>query len=161
MGEEYPQSRSDLLARVAAARTKLDAFIATLTETQINAPEPDGDWSIKDHLYHLGAWERKVLAHTRGESIPVALGIDQATWDRDEIDEINAAIQARSCGLPVCEMLAYFEQAHRDLLAAITRFPEADLVKPGYPDEPDGAPMVAYIAGNTYKHFAEHLGYMR
>ena len=40
-------------------------------------------------------------------------------------------------------------------------FPEEDLGKPGYPDEPESDPMANYIAGNTYEHDREHLGYIR
>ena len=168
MSCEYPQSRGELLARVAAGRAELDAFIAGLSAALIDAPYPGGDWSVKDHLYHLGAWERKVLAQMHGESIPAALGIDQETWDSDEINAINAAIYAQGRDLPTTEALASFHAAHETLLAALEVYPEADYGKPGYPVadviDPDGTesgPMVAYIAGNTYEHYAEHLDYIK
>lgn len=161
MSVEYPKTRADLLARVDAAWSELDAYVAGLSDDQLVAPGPDGGWSVADHLHHLGAWKRKVLAQLRGESIPAALGIDQATWDGDDIDAINGAIMARGRAVPLPGRLASFRQAHADLRAAIERYPEADYGRPAYPDLAESGPMVADIAGNTYEHDPEHLGYIR
>ena len=169
MADEYPTTRADLLARVQDSRAELDSFIGGLSAEQLGAPGPAGGWSVKDHLYHLAVWERKALAQMRGLSIPAALGIDPAVWDRDDIDEINAAIQAQSRDLPLPEALAFCQKAHHDLLIELDRYPESEYGKPGYPaaddaQDPDGGtnrPMIAYIAGNTYEHYPEHLGYIR
>jgi hypothetical protein len=161
MSSEYPQTKMDLLARVNAAMAELDGVLAPLSEERLSRPGADGGWSIKDHLYHLGTWRRKQAAQMRGESMTKAIGVDQATWESDDIDAINAAIEGQSQALTASETLAYFGQAHADILAAIADFPEEDLGKPGYPDEPESDPMANYIAGNTYAHDEEHLGYIR
>jgi uncharacterized protein (TIGR03083 family) len=160
MSNDHPNSRADLLSRIAAGRAELDAYIAGLSEAQIGAAGPCDDWSIKDHLYHLGGWEGKLLAQLRGEPIPAALEIDQATWEGEDIDAINAALRGRGRDLPVADALARYEQSHQRLLAELHRYPEAAYARPGYPDLPDSAPMIGYIAGNTYEHYREHLGYI-
>lgn len=161
MDGDYPRTRLDLLARINGAMAELDGTIAPLSDARLAAPGPGGDWSIADHLYHLGAWRRKVIAQMQGGDIPAALGIERALWDDDEIDAINAAIHQQGAALTASEALASFRDAHRVLLTALADFPEADFGRPGYPDQPDGGPMVAYIAGNSYEHDAEHLGYIR
>ena len=169
MSEEFTITRAELLAGVRTGRAELDNFVAGLRDEQLTAPGPGGDWSIKEHLYHLAAWERKVLAQMHDMSIPAALGIDQAIWDRDDLDELNAAIAAQGRDLPLAETLAFCRHTHQTLLAAIERYPESDYNKPGYPPaadghDPDGAaggPMVGYIIGNTYAHYEEHLGYIK
>jgi len=161
MSSEAPQTKVDLLARVNDAMAELDGILAPLSEERLARPGADGGWSIKDHLYHLGTWRRKQIAQMRGESIPAAIGVSQAIWDGDEIDAINAAIEAQSQAMAAPEALAYFRQAHAEMLAAIGDFPEEDLGKPGYADDPESGPMVGYIAGNTYEHDEEHLGYIR
>jgi hypothetical protein len=162
MSSEYPQTKLDLLARINTAMAELDGYLAPLSDERLSRPGPDGGWSIKDHLYHLGTWRRKQIAQLRGESIPAAIGVEQATWDSDEIDAINAAIERQSRALTAPEALAYFRQAHADILAALADFPEERLTDPGYPDDPESKGMVIeYIAGNTYEHDEEHLGYIR
>lgn len=161
MSSEYPQTKLDLLARINSAMAELDGFLAPLSDERLSRPGPDGGWSIKDHIYHLGTWRRKQIAQMRGESPNEAAGVDQATWESDDIDAINAVIQAQGDGLSAAEALAHFHQAHNDILAAIADFPEEDFCKPGYPEAPESDPMVNYIAGNTYAHDEEHLGYIR
>jgi hypothetical protein len=161
MSSEYPQTKMDLLARVNASMAELDGVLAPLSDERLSGAGADGGWSIKDHLYHLGTWRRKQIAQMRGESIPAAIGVDQATWDGDEIDAINAAIEGQSQAMSAPEALAYFRQAHSDILTAIGDFPEEGLAGPGYADDPESGPMVNYIAGNTYEHDEEHLGYIR
>jgi hypothetical protein len=162
MSSEYPQTKMDLLARVNAAMAELEGMIAPLSDKRLSRPGADGGWSIKDHLYHLGTWRRKQAAQMRGEPVAEAIGIDQATWDSDDIDAINAAIAAQGRALSGSEAVAYFRQAHETILATIADFPEERLTAPGYPDDPENKAMVVeYVAGNTYEHDAEHLGYIR
>jgi hypothetical protein len=161
MSSESPQTTLDLLARVNDAMAELDGVLAPLSDERLSRPGADGGWSIKDHIYHLGAWRRKLIAQLRGEAIPAALGVDQATWDSDDVDAINAVIQEQGAALTASEALDSFHRAHADILAAIGDFPEEAFASPGYPDDPESGPMVGYIAGNTYEHDAEHLGYIR
>jgi hypothetical protein len=161
MSSEYPQTKLDLLARINAAMAELDGFLAPLSDERLSRPGPDGGWSIKDHLYHLGTWRRKQIAQMRGESPHEAVGVDRATWDSDDIDAINAIIERQGKALSAPEALSSFRQAHAAILAAIADYPEEDFAKPGYPDSPESDPMVNYIAGNTYEHDQEHLGYIR
>jgi hypothetical protein len=161
MSSGIPQTKMGLLARVNDAMAELDGVLAPLSDERLSRSGADGGWSIKDHIYHLGTWRRKQIAQMRGESIPAAIGVDQATWDSDDEDAINAAIQQQSDALTAQEALAYFRRAHADSLAAIGDFPDEDFARPGYAEYPESEPMINYIAGNTYEHDEEHLGYIR
>ena len=87
--------------------------------------------------------------------------VDEATYLRST-DAINEVVYERNKGRSAPDVLADFRQAHQDVLAALGGLTEADLLRtyshyqPDEPGEDSGAPIVRWIAGNTYEHYDEH-----
>ena len=84
-----PKSKAELLMRIRVARSELDLTVAGLDEAALAAPGPEG-WSVKDHLAHLAAWARKVLANMDGRTGPEVLGVPADVYKRGDWIEINA-----------------------------------------------------------------------
>jgi uncharacterized damage-inducible protein DinB len=154
-----PRSTRELTDRILAARSELKQVFSGLSEAQMIQPGADGGWSVKDHLAHLAAWERGIVALLNRQPRWPAMGLDEETVDRSEEDEINAMLDQLNRGRALADVLADFEQAHRDMLAVLERLSFDDLLKP-YSDYDPGVdsrnPVLGSITGNTCDHYTEH-----
>lgn len=168
-GSDERISKAELLAKINQSRARLEASLGQLSESQLTQPGPEG-WSIKDHLAHLAAWELGMAELlNRGDRFAAmqveevfALGNDQ---NKNYTDEINALIYQHHAGQPYAQVLAEFQDAHRQMLAALNVLSDADLYR-NYADyTPDGegpqAPVINWIIGNTAEHYDEHTQYIQ
>ena len=51
--------KGELLDRLAEERANLLRAIEGLEEGEMNLPGAEGEWSVKDLLGHIAAWERE------------------------------------------------------------------------------------------------------
>jgi uncharacterized protein (TIGR03083 family) len=118
-------------------------------------------WTVKDHLVHVGAWEHSLLALVEGHDRLSAMGLSEAL---EEIDSINEAIRKLHESDTPEEALGYFRDSHAQLVAALGKLSEADFQKPYshfQPSDPDEKrPVIGWVAGNTYEHYAEHISWI-
>jgi len=157
---DSPTNLPELLERIDQAWSDLQASIADLSEEQLNIPD-EGGWSIKDNLAHLSTWENYMLRHhLEGQPDREVMGVDEATWAAGE-DAINAAIQKRSSTKTATQVLAEARHAHEEVLQILRTTPFADLLKPHYTDDPEQNPVLNWVIGNTYHHYAEHGAYIQ
>lgn len=162
-----PRDMSGLLDRIQQSRSALKQTYAHLSEAQMIAPGADGGWSVKDHLAHLTTWEAGIAALLRREPRWAAMGLDDAIVRQNDEAGVNAIIDRHNKDRALPDVVASFEQVHRDLLAVLGQLTFDDLLKTySYyqPDEPgvdSGRPILAWIAGNTYEHYAEHESWIR
>ena len=143
-----PHSKAELLARIRTARAELDRTLAGLDAAALSAPGPEG-WAVKDHLAHLAAWGRKVLANMDGRKGPQVLGVPEDVYQRGDWVEINEFVRAPDKDRPAAEILDEYRRVHATLLQRIGALPEAELF--GADDS-----LRNNIAGNTYAHDEEH-----
>jgi hypothetical protein len=61
------ETKNELLSAIAADRARLEAVTAPLPGRELTTPGREG-WSVKDHLAHIAAWERMIVAHLRDGS---------------------------------------------------------------------------------------------
>jgi len=92
-----------------------------------------------------------------------ALGVDQATYAAG-FEAVNAAIHAHNRNRMLPDVLAGLTIGHRSLLDVLGRQSEDDLFRKTYArylpagaDDPDTFPMAAWVIGNTYGHYDEHV----
>ncbi len=160
--QPLPKDKAELIERIRRSRSALEATIGRLSDAQLVAPRPPDGWAVKDHLLHIAAWERSLEALLQGRPRYAAMNVDEQTYLRSE-DALNALIYRQNKERPLSEALADFEQVHKDLLAVLT---DADLLKtysdyqPDEPGEDSGAPIIGWIAGNSYEHYAEHQAWV-
>ena len=145
------------MARVEAGWKQLVELVNQVEDAAgLNKVGADG-WTVKDHLAHVAAWEHSLLALLEGRDRAGAMGLNEPL---EEIDSINEAIRKLHAGDTGDEALGYFRDSHAQLMAAIAKLDDADLEKPYshyQPSEPDEKrPVVGWVAGNTYEHYAEH-----
>ncbi len=158
-------TRPGLLARIGERWLQLEAIVASFPADRRESPGPDG-WSLKDHVAHVTAWERSLLALLRGEDRAAAVGLDRAFYDAHETDIlVNAAIRDLHLADPFDSALEDFAATHREVLALLDGLDDSALSLPYSHYQPEDLPynerpVIGWIAGNTFEHFEEHTGWL-
>lgn len=151
-----PTTKVQLLNEAAEAREKLLAVIRPLTPEQKTRPIA-GEWSVKDILAHLIAWNRMMFdwieAGKRGETPAVpAQGFN---WG--QLPALNQQIYELHRERPLVEIEAEFLEVDRQARALIEATDEADIFKPGLYPWMNKNMLVAYFHANLGAHYAWSL----
>src|SRR5439155_24088674 len=114
-----PRTVEELLDRVQIDWAALEYAVASLTTAQLVSPGPEG-WSVKDHLMHIGDWEKAVTAVLRGRPQYEGFGLSEATYVAlgDDIDGLNDILYRLSQAVSIEGVHARRRRAHADPLAA-------------------------------------------
>ncbi len=159
-------TKDELLERIRAKRKELALTIVELDEAELEAFNEDG-WTVKDQLAHLATWERGIAFLLQKRPRYAGMGLDKATWRDLTMDEINAIIHRHYQDADLEDVLAYYQEAHDELKAAINALDEEELYQlyayfqPDEPGQDSGRPIIDWIIGNTYDHYEGHLEIIR
>jgi uncharacterized damage-inducible protein DinB len=107
--------REELLTRFHATRRELLEAIAGLDPGHLTEPTIDG-WSVKDHLFHLAAWDG-----IRAEEVERISAGHDSTWrmTRDQDAAFNTLIHALHRDLGIEQAFWELARSRERLLAAI------------------------------------------
>ncbi|MFI5282333.1 MAG: ClbS/DfsB family four-helix bundle protein [Candidatus Dormibacterales bacterium] len=154
-----------LLARIDSSWAELSQLADGLGPGGLTVAGPDG-WAVKDHLSHVAAWERWLIALLERRDRKEAMGLPSGF--KDSTDEINAELWALSKDTTGAQAFADFRDTHAQLMSVLGRMSDADLELPYTHYEPRAAedpaaagPVTEWVAANTYDHYAEHIGWIR
>lgn len=149
---------------LAALREQLDRWeelLATLSEEQITAPHFDFDWSIKDVIAHLWAWQQISSARMEAGVLDqepqypkwiTELGED---WE-DDADRVNALTFETSHAKPWPEVYQNWRSGFLRFLELGNEISERDLLDGDRYPWLKGYPL-AFILVASYDHHQEHL----
>jgi uncharacterized protein (TIGR03083 family) len=144
-------TKSKLLIAIRAERKALEEVLAALTHDQMLQPSASGEWTVKDALAHISAWERRMLSwigsHLRGEAPDVPL-----PWD---VERMNAETYAQVKDRPLAEVLEEFHRSYREALTLAESLSEEQL-QTAYTDTWPMGPLWLGVAANTDWHYKEH-----
>jgi uncharacterized protein (TIGR03083 family) len=161
------QTKDQLLATLRAERARWDALLAEVGEERLTVPGVAGDWSVKDLLGHLAAYQRYWGAQARGATTGVP-PTPRDLFDTDAVperyateDEQNAAIHALYAPLPPAAVLAKWREASDLLTDSVAALTEEDVITPGRFAWAGDRPLAEAMAGDTYRHAAEHAADVR
>lgn len=155
MEDDIPRDKDDLLRRIAASWGALAAIIAPLSETEMTA-RPGGQWSVKDNLAHLAAWEGRAIALlTRGQTMRESFGLPPDTPEGEDTSHINGILWERHKDDSLPEVLEWWRGTHAALLRALAPFTHRQLSEP-YSGTTEGEPLGGVVMGNTVGHYPEH-----
>jgi uncharacterized protein (TIGR03083 family) len=163
MSDTDAMSKAELLTRLQNGWNELNAYLKTLTEAQLTTPADAAGWTIKDHVIHLAIWEDGINALLQHRSRREAMGIDAQTWNSRSVDKMNAIIQQRHKDMPLSQVMDTLRDVHQRLVQQLQVLPEEDLKRPYRDFQPESTsdkPVIGWIMGNTYEHYAEHLPWM-
>jgi hypothetical protein len=154
MDEQAEQiSRSELLEAIRTEHNRLEVTLAQLDEAQMIRPGVVGDWSVKDILAHIVAWEQRMVRWV-GEALQGKLPADPDNWD--QVHALNAQIYQENRDRSLADVLEEFPRSYQEALHVAETTGEKDLLDPGRFAWREGKPLWKVVAANTCWHYREH-----
>jgi hypothetical protein len=154
---EGQMDKAKILDEMRTKYATLEDILAPLDETQMTTEGVNGDWSIKDVLAHITAWQNRLLvwlhAATQNED-PTISGPDTL----EEMDRLNEQFYKENKSRPLDDVLTGFRTTYLQIVDEVQVLNEEDLTDPHRFSWMKGNPLWYVIAGDTYKHYQEHTG---
>jgi hypothetical protein len=146
--------KQQILNKLEHAWVAFKGVCTGLTDEQLVEPGVTGDWSVKDILAHLSAWERLFLdwysagvQGTASAESPVGMG-------KKAIDSLNQQIYDQNQSLSLDDVLAEFRASHEQIMIIIGAIPESDMFAHSHFAWTGRLTLADYITGNTCNHYA-------
>jgi hypothetical protein len=136
-------------------------FLTNLSEEQITAPLVPSEWTMKDVVAHMWAWQQASVAraeaalHDREPEYPEWWRLMGPNPDED-VDRTNAWIYESNRDKPWSSVYADWKAQFQRYLELTRRVPEKDLLEPGRYAWMGTYALVASPMG-SFDHHEEHL----
>ncbi len=148
--------RSELLAELDLEWANIERICAGLSQAKMIAPGVEGEWSVKDILCHLSAWEKYLLDRLgmvmtgQPPRYPV-----MKSWD--DVHRFNGQVYAENKDRPLTSVIIEFRSLYRAVMTVIEALSDEQLNQPySYDFQDDGLTLLQLIRANTYEHYREH-----
>ncbi len=158
-------NKLQLLETMRAERRRWEEALAEVPPGRFVEPTMHGGWSVKDTIGHVAYYERWL---TNWLEDAVRGRVTVATHrDVLDVDERNALIYAENKDRPLSDILAEARRVHEQLYQLVKTLPEEDLFdsyrfeRYVVPFWGRSLPLWECIAGDSYKHYAEHVANLR
>ncbi len=136
----------------------LDAIDGIPNESFLT-PGVIGEWSIKDLIAHLCAWEAELVKLLW--QITQAQKPSTAHFTQNSVDETNASWQQLFKDRLLEKVLADFEAVRKQTTRRIEAFSDEDLNDPQRYSWQKQTPLWEWIANDSYLHETEHAEQIR
>jgi hypothetical protein len=150
-------AKIELLSDIDKEWAKIERICAGLSEEEMIAPGVQGEWSVKDILCHISAWEKYFLDRLgyvmsgKHPLYPV-----MTSWD--DVHRFNAQVYVDNKDRPLSSVIIEFRSLYRGVMTVLESLDEEMLNKPYSYDFPDdGLTVLQLIRANTVEHYREHF----
>ena len=151
-----PTNKAELLAQMQSGYASFVALLAPLSTEQKSVEHVSGEWTIKDILVHLAAWQTRVSLRLEGIARQEEAQFELIDTD-EKMNAFNDAIFAANRARPLDEVEAEFHASVERLRANVEKAQERDLFEAGrFAWLKDGL-LWQSVAGNTFEHYDEHM----
>ena len=142
--------KTRLIQLLDLSRSFQQQLIADLDPVERNADGTWENWSVKDELAHVIAWQLNSLARI------AALLHAEPVPDFSDYETINQAIYHTNHDRTLAEIAAEGDRAHGDFVALIQSLSEEDLTRPAPFSGQEPRSLAAQIMGNGFEHPVVH-----
>jgi hypothetical protein len=153
--------KAEFLDTMRWERERWEALLAEVGEPRMEQPGVSGDWSVRDIVAHVIAYERGLVewleAASRGESVTFPV------LDHPDVDRRNAAILRENEGRSLEDILLESRRVFERLLQVVQALSEEELVdaertewyvKPRWGE---ARALWKCIADDSYQHYHQHM----
>jgi hypothetical protein len=153
--EESP-IKKELLAEIEREWAHVERMCASLSDEEMVTPAAEGQWSVKDTLCHISAWEKYLL-----DRLSYALTGQPphypAMFNWDDVHRFNARVYAENKDRPLNSAIIEFRSLYRGVMTVLESMDDGQLGQPYSYDFPeDKLNLVQLIRANTFEHYREH-----
>ncbi len=152
-------NKKEIVQALQDGREKFLEAISGLSEAQMLEPGVAGEWSVKDILVHLSLWEAeliKLLWELKGGQKPT-----YPTLTNQDVERLNEQWYRENKDRPLERVMADFLAVRKQTIRQVQSFREKDLTDPQRYPALGGKPLEEWIAGDSYRHEAEHEAQVR
>lgn len=120
-----------------------------------------GEWSVKDIIAHITAWERRLLGWLAQAKRREAPTFPEPGYTGADVDELNDRDYRDDRERPAADILADFRAIHAEVMTCVESFPEEELFELHRLKDIWREPPLNFIIYNTYDHYHEHAQNIR
>jgi len=156
MNNDYnPPNKSALLGAIQKERANFESQLAGLSPSQKETKGVEAEWSIKDIMAHITAWERLAQDRLSAAITDEELMIPVIEGD-DFVDVYNAHVYNTHKDMPLGEVENEFQASYLDFLAQIESLDDAFLSGKLPFDWAGDLTAQVLISANSHWHYLEH-----
>jgi hypothetical protein len=148
--------KSELLAEMEQEWANIERICAGLSEAEMITPGVEGEWSVKDILCHLSAWEKYLLDRLgmvmtgQPPMYPI-----MTSWD--DVHRFNAQVYAENKDRPLTSVIIEFRNLYQGVVTVVEALSDQQFTQPYTYDFPnDALTLLQLIRANIYEHYREH-----
>jgi len=156
--------KAQLLTTLRQEFERWDELLSGMSEAQATSPLPSDNWSMKDVMAHLWAWQQRTIARLEASLNDREPEFPRWPAELDpeieaEPDELNAWIYARYRDRPWSSVHEDWRAGFLRLLEMAELIPEGDLLDPARYSWLEGHSL-AFILRASCEHHEEHRGWL-
>jgi uncharacterized protein (TIGR03083 family) len=136
--------KAELLERVRAAHGEMERALEGLSEEDATRAGLNPNWSVRDALAHVVAWE--IEGANAIEGIRAGTYVPRP-FDHETIDLFNEQAVSERRGRTFAEVRAEFDRAHRRMTGVLEALPD---------EVEERTPVYKFAEGVTFKHLSHH-----
>lgn len=149
-------TKKELLAELDNEWANIERICAGLGEADMVAPGMEGEWSVKDILCHLSAWE-KYLLDRLGYVLTGQRPLYPPMSSWDDVHRFNAQVYAENKDRPLRSAIIEFRSLYRGVMTVLESLETEQLSQLYTYDFPDdNLTLLRLIRANTCEHYREH-----
>jgi len=162
---ERPENKEQLLGMLHDVFNRWEEQLAGTPEAQLTDPSLPGNWSVKDVMAHLWAWQQRTLARTEA-----ALHDAEPQYPKwpdtlppdpdDDVDQANDWIYKTNRDKPWPAVYSDWRGQFLRILDLSEQLSQNDLFDPARYTWMGGYPLAASYFG-SYDHHKEHIEKLR
>jgi hypothetical protein len=149
--------KAALLDKIRTREAEFESVLALLSEAEMITTGVNGEWSIKDVLAHMTAWQKRTIIRLQAAAEgrePTMTPIS----NEEEMNALNEQFYQENKARLLSDVLADWRATHLRMLEAVQVLSDEDLNDPHKFAWNDGNALWQYVAGDTYEHIDEHSG---
>jgi hypothetical protein len=151
------KSKAKLLDAIRVHHQKLEEVMAGVPEDAALKPRTVGEWSVKDTIAHVTAWEKYLLKWYQDGAADKKFKLPD--WRvKGTLRDINQKIFEANLNRSLDDVMADFKATYQKILATIGSIPEEDIFARGRYAWTGERTLYNYIQANTVRHYSDHAG---
>jgi hypothetical protein len=147
------KSKAELSRDIQVERRQLEKTIAGLAKEDMLQPGVVEEWSVKDVLAHLVAWEQLYLSW-------YACGLEgkipdfrPAEINKKSMDALNLQIYTQYRETPMEDVLSNFGKSYQQIQTVVSTVTDEELFTPGRYPWTGRWTLADFLAANTCNHY--------
>jgi hypothetical protein len=147
-------TKDEIITALDDTRRDFLSAISGLTDEQLQETGVNGDWTVKDLMYHISRWEAETvtaLFQTASGQTPTTVHFTQ-----QHFDQTNATWYAQGKSRSLQDIRQDFEGVRRQTKRRLEDFSDEELNNPQRASWQRDHPLWEWIGSDSFQHEPEH-----